>query len=426
MIKRTNIPQFMASLLMLVWAAGLTLTACTSNDDNPVTAPTVEGEDREVDSYAVDNEGTNDLAYFLSNFIHTDKDGKQHISGIGKILDEADPTVLSLPAESLDEAGEAFRTLIIGRDQIETTSTGNIVYIPTDPQGTKQGEIRLTPADDCIARITWSEGIVPSDLLTEVRFVDKKHWPDNGTTTTVKVGHYYNFVESFDDRPNYLLEVEKGFEAAVLCVEVTSCGAYFFRAQSSVPYSYDTDAKDKYGSYGVWYTDVKGKGEAKYSCRNQKAGQEKAYAYYIWPNSGYPQTTAYHILPYWEELYIVNSAVQKYKDSVKEIKDYFWQDGLKDKMFWTDKHEEKSLHFHYKGFVFTQNVAGSYRAYTNLGLFSHVYRTANDIPVRTLEEYGYYGYAIDPCEYTEYDAYSHWFAENRHYHTYLNKVELPF
>ena len=184
--------SFRFTLLASVMLVATALMGCTSIDDNPVVPTTVhqDGDDSDGPAEYLRPVAADGLAAFMENIIRRDSLGEFASYGYGKPLDEADPSVLSVGVESLEEADGIFRSFIADTTNYVSICTGNITYMPHDSLGNKQGEIYLTAGGDgCIARITFSDDTpIDRDLVSEIRFIDKKLWPDNDAPRFI-VGH---------------------------------------------------------------------------------------------------------------------------------------------------------------------------------------------------------------------------------------------
>lgn len=277
-MKKRMINLFLASV-MLVAMAGL-MTACSA-DDNPVVPTQAEDEEDDDDGSAEYEApvAADGLAAFMENIIVRDSLGEFVCYGYGKALDEADPSVLSVGVESVDEADEIFRSFIADTTHYVSVGTGNITYMPHDSLGNKQGEIYLTAGGDgCIARITFSDDTpIDRDLVSEVRFIDKKLWPENDEPQ-FKVGHLYaaaKWYRSNDVIRVYVDITDAGIEdqglddhftsirtpaIKFLCINDDSYGylpTLFWASRQR--YAYDWEKRkvydDKLCWFGIWFND---------------------------------------------------------------------------------------------------------------------------------------------------------------------------
>ena len=279
--------HLLAMLFMLSATAGV-LTSCTDNDDNPVDNPISENDDDDDPEEPGDWDGVmpvDGLASFMSHFIARDSLGNFVGYVYGKVLDEADPSVLSIGVESLEEADEIFRRIMNDTVNYVSTGMGNITYSPVDTLGNKQGEIYLTAGGDgCIARITFSSNIV-SDELSEVRFIDSKLWPENDEpkfivgrlytakrcmTKTSKASFYYWHPEegAGEERTYLCLEADNEGKPALLIY--ISKSKYSYSSKKLVKEWKEFGQKEK--RYGAWYTNTKESGEIVREVNNRSKG----------------------------------------------------------------------------------------------------------------------------------------------------------
>lgn len=364
--------KLLASLLMLALTAGLTLTACTSIDDNPVTNPTADADDENHDYVDGNEEGAPEdpLGDFMAHFTTTtDADGHTQPGAYGQALDEADPTVLSIGAESAEEAEQTFRHWVTDTLHLLTVAPGNLVYTPTTPDGQRQGTIYFNRSSDCLARITFGDDL-PHDEVSEIRFIDRRLWPDNGETLFT-VGREYVFMRSGDHR--FFVDVEnlqvykdeaysmkcyrcvddggEGRPALLWCSSYIKWGAY----------SYDTNIESQNVSsiihggsgYGMWNTKTKGNGTWVRSVWNSKKGMGDG-----------------HVLPNLSSLEEISLYIQRNSSILDKYYGNSWD--MRDDIFWSNDHCKSGLSFHFYGFIMGQHKKDHWRAYTHLGRWSEV------------------------------------------------------
>lgn len=379
----------LAATFMLAATAGV-LISCTDNDDNPVNNPTEVNDDDDDPEEPGDWDGVipvNGLASFMAHFIERDSLGNFMGYVYGKPLDEADPSVLSIGVESLEEADEIFRNIINDTVNYVSMGTGNITYSPVDEEGNKQGEIYLTPGGEgCIARITFSDNIV-NEELSEVRFIDSKLWPEN-IGSAFRVGRLYTprCLKMFGGALNiYYWRPEEGadYENTFLCLEENNHGKpalliYVSKAQYSYDSKKKTSATVSPPWYGVWYTKTKGKGEVVRECMAAKGGSDV----YVSPSM---------------------SGLERASDILHERWDYFvsiyGNDRLNNDIVWSnDWYSKDKVTFKLYGYRFKDNKKGHWRTYTNLGHWCHVVESSH--PVDNENEYSrYYTYEMDYIGY---------------------------
>ena len=361
--------QFFYTLLasaMLAATAGL-ITACTAIDD-PVSNPTYEEED-------VYEAPEDPLGDFMAYFTTTDSLGNTVLGGYGEALDEGDPTVLSIGVKSLEDAEDLFRMFVTDTLHLTSYVAGNLTYTPVSRDGKQQGEINfIAGADGCIARVTFSDDI-PQDLVSEVRFIDKKLWPNNAESPYI-VGHEYLLmtaepISSKGEWHNFLVDMAKVTENInggflLLCIDNGDYGGsltffrykYLFGSSKGkfIPLSYRHDgetwvqsSQSGYWTYGFWTTKVKGGGEI---IRN---------------TCNYDDNTPDYALPSLAQLQKIHNTFGD--EGIKNVID---KEAL-DYWFWTDEYNKKGLTFNLYAWNFSTGKSNYWRAYTHLGLLSEMF-----------------------------------------------------
>lgn len=358
-MKKNNFYALLASV-MLAATAGL-ITACTAID-NPVSNPTYEEED-------VYEAPEDPLGDFMANFITTDSLGNTVLGGYGEALDEGDPTVLSIGVKSLEDAEDLFRMFVTDTLHLTSYVAGNLTYTPVSRDGKQQGEINfIAGADGCIARVTFSDDI-PQDLVSEVRFIDKKLWPNNAESPYI-VGHEYLLmtaepISSNGEWHNFLVDMAKVTENIngflLLCIDNGDNGGrltffrykYLFNEKDKfIPLSYVHDgikvANSKYPDckYGVWRKKINGEGEIVRAVGNEGKNQVDI----VLPK-----------LAFLERMHTIFG-----DEGIKEVIDKealnYW--------FWSCDHNKKGLTFNLYARNFNTGKSDYWRAYTHLGLLS--------------------------------------------------------
>ena len=363
-MKAKHLFHVLLTSVMLAATAGL-ITACTAIDD-PVSNPTYEEED-------VYEAPEDPLGDFMAYFTTTDSLGNTVLGGYGEALDEGDPTVLSIGVKSLEDAEDLFRMFVTDTLHLTSYVAGNLTYTPVSRDGKQQGEINfIAGADGCIARVTFSDDI-PQDLVSEVRFIDKKLWPNNAESPYI-VGHEYLLmtaepISSKGEWHNFLVDMAKVTEKIngflLLCIDNGDHGGcltffrykYLFGSSKGkfIPLSYRHDGistvawKDPQYCYGVWLTKIKGEGEQIRAVGNLKAN------------------TSDWALPGIEDLEHIHKTFGD--DGIKNVID---KEAL-DYWFWSDDYNKKGLTFNLYAWNFSTGKSDYWRAYTHLGLLSEMF-----------------------------------------------------
>ena len=366
-MKAKHLFHVLLTSVMLAATAGL-ITACTAIDD-PVSNPTYEEED-------VYEAPEDPLGDFMAYFTTTDSLGNTVLGGYGEALDEGDPTVLSIGVKSLEDAEDLFRMFVTDTLHLTSYVAGNLTYTPVSRDGKQQGEINFTAgADGCIARVTFSDDI-PQDLVSEVRFIDKKLWPNNAESPYI-VGHEYLLmtaepIYSNGEWHNFLVDMAKVPENMningffLLCIDNGDYGGsltffrykYLFGSSNGkfIPLSYRHDGETRvqsyqsgYRAYGFWTTKVKGGGEI---IRN---------------TCNFDDNTPDYALPSLAELQKIHNTFGD--EGIKNVID---KEAL-DYWFWTDEYNKKGLTFNLYAWNFSTGKSNYWRAYTHLGLLSEMF-----------------------------------------------------
>ncbi len=388
-----------ALLGISVMLAAMTLAAC-SVEDNPTVTPTYEEEE---DVYEAPEDPLGD---FMAFFTSIDEAGNTVLGGYGAALDEADPTVLSIGVESLEEAERMFNRFVTDPLHMVSIGTGNITYSPVSRDGKAQGEIYFNAANDCIARITFSDDI-PQDLVSEVRFIDKKLWPDNATSPYV-VGKEYFLMKAYTNASQteyrvFMIERDKvttidknSTEPVVmLCIHDGSNGnkalflryKYLFNSSDKiVPVSYEHDEiipenhpdrnpRKESLIYGAWWTETRGKGEVVRYVLND----EKNYPDTNLPTLSQLEQVYYTLRDMDKYLYetVSYQGVQKAFGSDSEVLDYW---------FWSQDYNKKGSTFNLYAWNFKTGESDYWRAYTHLGLLCQVITEIPSEPGKALRD----------------------------------------
>jgi len=166
-----------ASLGISVMLAAITLTGCSS-DDNPVESqPTMEPT---AEMMGIDVGAWDGLAVLQEALVTTDSLGNFVSRNVGKSLDEADTTVVSIGVKTVEEARQMFERWLSDDTEVQEWAPNTLTAYLTDEEGQKQGEVYFTPsgAPDELASVTFSDDL---DIrhVSEVRFIPEQLWPNN-------------------------------------------------------------------------------------------------------------------------------------------------------------------------------------------------------------------------------------------------------
>ena len=167
--------SFRFTLLASAMMAAMTLTGC-SVDDNPVveTQPTVETIE------GIDIEAYDGLAELQEALVATDSLGNFVSRNVGKPLDEADTTVVSIGVKTVEEARQMFETWLSEDTEVQEWAPNTLTATLTDEEGQKQGEVYFTPSGipGELASVTFSDDL-DIRYVSEVKFIPEQLWPNN-------------------------------------------------------------------------------------------------------------------------------------------------------------------------------------------------------------------------------------------------------
>jgi len=166
-----------ASLGISVMLAAMTLTSCSS-DDNPVESqPTMEPT---AEMMGIDVGAWDGLAVLQEALVTTDSLGNFVSRNVGKPLDEADTTVVSIGVKTVEEARQMFERWLSDDTEVQEWAPNTLTAYLTDEEGQKQGEVYFTPSGDPgeLASVTFSDDL---DIrhVSEVKFIPEQLWPNN-------------------------------------------------------------------------------------------------------------------------------------------------------------------------------------------------------------------------------------------------------
>ena len=165
-------------LLYFVLAASVMLTVSSCSEDDSPEVP-VDG----VEVTACD-----ELQMFQNYIVMTDDEGNfvEHV--YGKVLNEADTTIVSIGADNVEEARKIFERWLAFEPNVQETAPNVLTYYPKDEDGEPQGEIYFTPVNDdptCTARVTYSAE-TPLRHFKQIDFIPRSLWPENDQAIRAK------------------------------------------------------------------------------------------------------------------------------------------------------------------------------------------------------------------------------------------------
>lgn len=170
--------SFRFTLLASAMLAAMTLTSCSVADDNPVEPqPTVEPT---AEVLGIDIEAFDGLAELQEALVTTDSLGNFISRNVGKPLDEADTTVVSIGVKTVEEARQMFETWLSDDTEVQEWAPNTLTATLSDEDGQKQGEVYFTPSSTAseLASVTFSDDL---DIrhVSEVKFIPEQLWPNN-------------------------------------------------------------------------------------------------------------------------------------------------------------------------------------------------------------------------------------------------------
>ena len=165
-------------LLYFVLAASVMLTVSSCSEDDSPEVP-VDG----VEVTACD-----ELQMFQNYIVMTDDEGNFVERVYGKVLNEADTTIVSIGADNVEEARKIFERWLAFEPNVQETAPNVLTYYPKDEDGEPQGEIYFTPVNDdptCTARVTYSAE-TPLRHFKQIDFIPRSLWPENDQAVRAK------------------------------------------------------------------------------------------------------------------------------------------------------------------------------------------------------------------------------------------------
>ena len=182
-------------LLLSMTVVAMPLTSCDSDDDEFNENPPQEAEDPHdptSDADQVPVEAFDGLEYLQGSLVVVDKNGEVVRLVYGSVLDESQPTVISVPVADYAAAEATFLSWVAPGKEVTPVGDG-YDYALTDANGAAQGSVSFRAA-------TGEEGLVAlmsvapgTDLkqVSEVRFIDSDLWPENLVYTSYTKGNIY-------------------------------------------------------------------------------------------------------------------------------------------------------------------------------------------------------------------------------------------
>lgn len=180
-------------LLLSMAVVAMPLTSC-DDDDEPINDPSKveDPHDPTSDADQVAVKVFDALEYLQGCLVVVDKNGEVVRNVYGTVLDESQPTVISVPVADY-AAAEATFLGWVAPGKKATKVEGGYDYQLTDAHGNAQGSVSFRAA-------TGEEGLVAlmsvapgTDLkqVSEVRFIDSDSWPENFNYSKYVKGEVY-------------------------------------------------------------------------------------------------------------------------------------------------------------------------------------------------------------------------------------------
>ena len=180
-------------LLLSMTVVAMPLTSCDSDDENEnPPQETKDPHDPTSDSDQVPVEAFDALEYLQGSLVVVDKNGEVVRRVYGTVLDESQPTVISVPVADYAAAEATFLGWVAPGKEA-TPVDGGYDYALTDADGAAQGSVSFRPAtgeEGLVARMSVAPG---TDLkqVSEVRFIDSDLWPENIRYSSYTKGEVY-------------------------------------------------------------------------------------------------------------------------------------------------------------------------------------------------------------------------------------------
>ena len=180
-------------LIMSMTIVAMPLTSCDS-DDEPMNDPSKveDPHDPTSDADQVTVEAFDGLEYLQGSLVVVDKNGEVVRRVYGTVLDESQPTVISVPVADYAAAEATFLSWVAPGKEA-TLVDGGYDYALTDADGAAQGSVSFRAAtgeDGLVALMSVAPG-TDLEQLSEVRFIDSDLWPENIRYSSYTKGNVY-------------------------------------------------------------------------------------------------------------------------------------------------------------------------------------------------------------------------------------------
>ena len=189
----------MKKYLYLLLCATFILSSCSKDESDANPQPQSESES---DSDIEEDVKLSDFEILESQMVETDSEGNILGYSVGANLNEADPSEISVPVDTYEEAVALFKSwLPEGAQLVEENK--KITWKMTDEDNQEEGETILmeskNPGEVAILTITVAPKsskeaeadtkIVP--VITRVKFIQSSAWPENSSEMEEYLEEYY-------------------------------------------------------------------------------------------------------------------------------------------------------------------------------------------------------------------------------------------
>lgn len=189
----------MKKYLYLLLCATFILCSCSKDESDANPQPQSESES---DSDIEEDVKLSDFELLESQMVETDSEGNILGYSVGANLNEADPSEISVPVDTYEEAVALFKSwLPEGAQLVEENK--KITWKMTDENNQEEGETILmesnNPGEVAILTITVAPQsskeaeadakIVP--VITRVKFIQSSAWPENSSEMEEYLEEYY-------------------------------------------------------------------------------------------------------------------------------------------------------------------------------------------------------------------------------------------
>ncbi len=181
--------------ILLCMLAVSAFTACSNDDEEPI-APDNNHEPVVVTAF-------DGLEYLTRSIVEVDAQGNFLSHIYGTPLDAADPTVVSIGVENVEEAKEVFKGWF-SSDTYVMDATDYLVAQLKDEEGKAQGEVTFQAGTGAgvLATVTFSGGAsVPG--ISRIEFIPNSMWPTNDVSPYYP-GDICEFPTAYDGNKNYI------------------------------------------------------------------------------------------------------------------------------------------------------------------------------------------------------------------------------